>query len=238
MAKMPLFEARSDKIPGLMPSEERRDLIRKKGQMGAKAPEQEKALLIKQLMDEYTTSPDQNMRREAVDAMAMIKHPWRDRNMKEILKDENAFIRISALEALDNSFDGTKTELATIFIEHLRNDQDKDVRLRAATFLGDVRDKNEMNKNIARNILPGAIVPENEVSRQIELALGEALHDKVPAVRFEAMQSLKKVSGKDYGNDINRWLAYISYSKGETTEAPKEQTLAERLPTIHLPMLK
>ncbi|MDR0337298.1 MAG: hypothetical protein LBI18_09430, partial [Planctomycetaceae bacterium] len=69
-------------------------------------------------------------------------------------------------------------------------------------------------------------------------ALGEALYDKVPAVRYEAMQSLHKITGKDYGNDINRWIQYVQYQKGETEKVPAERSFAEKLPTIQLPMFK
>jgi len=100
LAKVPLFEARNDKIPGLMSPKERKKLIQEKGEKGAKAPEGEKEILVAQLMVEYRTSPDQNMRREAVDAMAKIPHPKRDSYMKEMLKDDDPFIRISVLETV------------------------------------------------------------------------------------------------------------------------------------------
>jgi hypothetical protein len=76
------------------------------------------------------------------------------------------------------------------------------------------------------------------LNRKISLAIGDSLYDKVLAVRYEAMETLGKISGKDYGKDINRWVKYIQNIKGETTEIPKERTWAEKLPVIHLPMLK
>lgn len=224
MAKMPLFEAKSDRIPGLMPATERKKMIRTKGEKGAKAPEQEKEIIVAQLMVEYRTSPDPNMRREAVDAMAKIPHAKRDEYMKEILKDQDPFVRLSALEAVGESFNGSQKELVAIMIEHLKTDRDKDVRLAAARLLGP----------IGQTQLKGG----NELTQNIVAALGEALYDKVPAIRYEAMQSLAKTTAKDYGKDINRWIQYVQYTKGETAEQPKERTFAEKLPTIHLPMFK
>lgn len=224
LAKMPLFEAKSDRIPGLMPATERRELIRAKGEKGAKTSDQEKEVIVAQLMVEYRTSPDPNMRREAVDAMAKIPHAKRDEYMKEILKDDDPFVRLSALEAMGESFNGSQNELLAIMIEHLKTDRDKDVRLAAVRLLGPIA------KSTSKE--------GNELTQTIILALGEALYDKVPAIRYEAMHSLAKTTKQDYGKDINRWIQYVQYVKGETTEQPKERTLAERLPTIHLPMFK
>jgi hypothetical protein len=67
---------------------------------------------------------------------------------------------------------------------------------------------------------------------------GNLLHDKVAAVRYASMQSLQKITGKDYGNDINRWVQYIKYTKGEVSEMPPKRTLAEKIPTIAMPMFK
>lgn len=228
LTKVPGFEARSDKIPGLTPPLERKKAIRKKGEMGAKVSEAEKDLLISHLIVEYRTSPDPNMRRESVDAMAKIDHPKRDRYMKEILKDSDPFIRISALEAIGKSYDGPKQERADILIEHLKRDPDKDVRLVSTRLLG----------TVGKLMIEKPAQSQGDTRQTINLALGDALLDKVPAVRYEAMKSLAQTTGKDYGVDIDRWLQHVQYMKGETKELPRERTFAEKLPTIHLPMLK
>jgi len=225
LAKVPFFEARSDKIPGLMSPRERKKLIQEKGERGAKAPEAEKEILVAQLMVEYRTSPDQNMRREAVDAMAKIPHPKRDFYMKEMLKDDDPFIRISVLEAIGKSFNGD--DRVDILIDRMKADSDKDVRLRATEILGQIG--------------AGVGKPTAKASpdlKRIEAALGEMLLDKVPAVRYQAMKSLRQVTGKDYGENINHWLAYIQYTKGESTELPKERGFAEKIPRPQLSMFK
>lgn len=228
LAKMPLFEAKSDRIPGLLPPLERAKLIRAKGEKGAKAPDSEKEILVAQLMVEYRTSPDSNMRRESVDAMAKIPHPKRDEYMKEILKDQDPFVRISALEAVGKSYNGSQQELATILIDHLRHDPDKDVRIAGARQLATA---------LPWKAGKGETVPE-ELRRRCVAALGETLYDKTTVIRYESMQALRVVTGKDYGSDINRWTQYVRYTKGEEPELPKERTFAEKLPSIHLPMLK
>ena len=222
LAKFPLMEARSDKIPGLDSPHQRKKQIREKGAKGATAAEAEKEILVAQLMYEYQTSPDPNMRREAVDALAKIPYPQRDRYLEEILKDENPFVRVSALEAMGNTYSGNKEDLTALLIARMKADPDKDVRLSSIRILGQVYPRNTAGDSY----------------RSVVLELGNLLHDKVPAVRYEAMQSLQKVTGMDYGNDINRWAQFIRYTNGEVPDSPSERTFSEKMPRIALPMFK
>jgi len=222
LARLPLFEARSDRIPGLDPPHERRKLIREKGTRGANASEESREILVAQLVHEYQTSPDPNMRREAVDALAKIPHPQRDRFLREILQDPNAFVRLSALEALGNTYSGNPENLQRLLIDRMQNDSDRDVRLAAVRILGDVCPQDAADPS----------------QRMIILELGNLLNDRVPAIRYQSMQSLRRITGLDYGNDINRWLHYIRYVNGEVPNLPAERTFTERLPTIALPMFR
>jgi len=223
IAKLPLFSAKSDRIPGLDPPHERTKLIREKGKQGATAPEEEREILVAQLVHEYQTSPDPNMRREAVDALARIPHRQRDRFLQEILQDPNPFVRLSALESLSNTYSGNPEDLQSLLITRMKTDPDKDVRLAAVRILGDFTPQDKAGGG--RNNLAVA-------------ELGNLLHDRVPAIRFMAMQSLHKITGKDYGDDINRWLQYLRYLNGETPNLPSERTFSEKLPTVALPMFK
>ncbi|MDR2171063.1 MAG: HEAT repeat domain-containing protein [Planctomycetaceae bacterium] len=224
LAKTSLIPAYSDKIPGLDSPHDRRNLIREKGIAGAKkdTPEEEREILFAQLWEEYKTSPDPNMRREAVDAMAKIPYTHKEKCMLDILRDNDAFIRMSAVEALGKIFKGENSErenIADVLINQARADEDKDVRVAAVRELG---------KKIV----------DPQLNKKITIALGDMLQDKVLIVKYEAMESLQKITGKDYGKDINRWTKYMQNIKGETTELPKERTWAEKLPVIHLPMIK
>ncbi|MDR2761962.1 MAG: HEAT repeat domain-containing protein [Planctomycetaceae bacterium] len=221
LAKTSIIPAYSDKIPGLDSPHDRRKLIREKGDVGAKKniPDDERETLFAQLWEEYSASPDPNMRREAVDAMTKIPYAHKEKCMLEILKDENAFIRISAIESLGKIYNGEKENIADVLINQIRTDTDKDVRIAAIRELGKP-------------------ITDPKLNQKITLALGDLLHDKILAVKYETMESLGKVVKKDYGKDINRWVQYIQNLKGESTELPKERTWAEKLPVIHLPMLK
>jgi len=225
IARLPLFEARSDVIDGLDPPHVRRKIIREKGTRGATASEANREILVAQLVHEYQTSPDPNMRREAVDALAKIPHPQRDRFLREILQDPNPFVRLSALEALGNTYSGGPENLQKLLIDRMRTDTDQDVRVAAVRILGEVTPKSSARDNRDRACLS-------------VLELGNLLNDRVPAVRFAAMQSLRTITGLDYGHDINRWLHYIRYVNGEVPNLPAERTFTERLPPIVLPMFR
>jgi len=222
IAKLPLYKAKSDKIPDLDPPAYRAKMIREKGKKGATTTESEKEILVAQLMYEYQTSPDPNMRREAVDALAKIPHPNRDRYLREILRDENPFVRLSALEALGKTYNGNRDDLVTLLIDRMKTDPDKDVRLSSIRILGSVCPKNSAD----------------DTSQSVVLELGNLLNDKIPAIRYESMQSLQKITGKDYGYDINRWIQYVRYTKGEVPTLPSKRSMAEKMPTVALPMFK
>lgn len=226
--KLPIIGAKSDTIPNLDSPHQRRKEIREKGKKGATAAASDREILVAQLMLEYQTCPDPNMRREAVDALAMIPHADRDRYLEEILKDENPFVRLSALEALGKTFSGSKKELAELLLNQIKTDTDKDVRLSAVKILGNVSPK---SNNITKEA-------ERGIAESVTLALGDLLQDRVPAVRYESMAALHKVTGKDYGHDINRWLQYIRYVKGEVPDLPPERSVSEKIPNIALPMFK
>jgi len=240
LAKLPLFEAKSDNIPGLDSPHKRKKAIREKGQKGATASKSEQEILVAQLVYEYQTCPDPNMRREAVDALAKIPHPDRDLHLREIVKDDNPFVRLSALEALGKTYSGSKDDLVALLINRMKADSDKDVRLRSVQILGDVCPKMNQNFRDPLGIVKIGNKPplRQEANESAVMELGNLLNDKVPAIRYEAMGALQKITGKDYGYDINRWSQYVRYQNGEVPDLPSERSLAEKMPSVALPMFK
>ena len=256
IAKLPGFEAKSDKIPGLDSPHDRKKLIREKGTKGATASEAEKEIYVAQLAYEYQTCPDPNMRREAVDALAKIPHPQRDKYLQEIVQDENPFVRLSALEALGKTYSGPKEELTTLLIDRMKADPDKDVRLSAVRILGDTwsgsfgkytkvglafdftyKNDTKPSQSSSTEFSPDEL-REGKAVHESLLELGDLLHDNVPAIRYEAMGALKKVTKQDYGYDISRWMEYMRYVKKEVPTAPSTRSLAEKMPSVALPMFK
>jgi HEAT repeat protein len=80
--------------------------------------------------------------------------------------------------------------LATRF----RADTELDVRLEALRRLGTLKDKDA--------------IP----------VLARALEDGDPAVQYRAVASLKEVSGRDLGNDVNVWREWAADPNGKAGE--------------------
>jgi HEAT repeat protein len=75
-----------------------------------------------------------------------------------------------------------------------QTDAELDVRLRALRELGQLKDK--------------AAIP----------VLARALEDSDPAVQYRAVAALKQVSGRDLGDDVNKWREWAADPEGSGAE--------------------
>ena len=97
---------------------------------------------------------------------------------KGAFQDPNELVRMKACDVwAKRGGDEAVQLLATRF----QTDAELDVRLRALKMLGELKDK------------------------QAIPVLARALEDADPAVQYRAVASLKQVSGRDLGNDVNVW---------------------------------
>lgn len=110
--------------------------------------------------------------------------------------DSDTEVRVAACDAWARR---GGTEAAQQLGEILSSDTDIDVRLAAARGLGRVDDK------------------------QAIASLGIALEDPDPALQHRAVLSLREVSGKDFGNDVNAWREYVAGG------SPKPPSLVSKL---------
>ena len=112
------------------------------------------------------------------------------------MKDRDEDVRIACCEAwgVRKGPDAVKN-----LTELFSSDTDVDVRLAAARALGETGD--------------ASVVP----------VLGTALENNDPAIQYRAVVSLRKVTGKEYGDDVNRWRDYV---KGNN---PPEDSIAARI---------
>jgi len=99
------------------------------------------------------------------------------------MQDPNEMVRIRACDVWAKRGGADAVQLlATRF----QTDADLDVRLRALKMLGELKDK------------------------QAIPVLARALEDGDPAVQYRAVASLKQVSGRDLGNDVNTWREWAA----------------------------
>jgi HEAT repeat protein len=85
-------------------------------------------------------------------------------------------------------------EAVQLLAARYQTDSEIDVRLRALRELGTLGDKEA--------------IP----------VLARALEDSDPAVQYRAVAALKKVSGRDLGNDVNRWREWAADPDGSAAE--------------------
>jgi HEAT repeat protein len=151
-----------------------------------------------QLAAEIQHEQDPLVRLYIVRALAAIPGDKASAVLHAGLEDPEESVRIACCEAWGQRGGSEAVEeLSTV----LRAESSVDVRMAAARALG-------LTKQ------PTAVKP-----------LAEVLADNDPAMQRRAIESLKGVSGKDYGYDVQAWRQYAA---GETVQQ-RERGLAERL---------
>jgi FOG: HEAT repeat len=219
-SKKVLFAPHSDTIPGILTPTERTEMIRMKGEYGRNSDLETQKELLEQLAEEYVNSPDSLVRQEVVMAAAKISSAAADKTggfdmelskgfdlvKYAAMHDEDPFVRREACRVIT----GLQRPETAIVLRHVaRNDLDKDVQLQAIQGLKTFDDKDTIE------------------------TLGQMLNHRQPALRYEAMQSLKVCTKQNFGDDVYRWKQYLA---GETPDAQRSPSLAERLYLNQLPM--
>jgi len=104
------------------------------------------------------------------------------------LEDPDDRVRLAACDAWGRR---GGEEAVKLLGQRYQTDAEIDVRLRAIRRLGDVKDK--------------TAVP----------VLAKALEDSDPAVQYRAVTALKQVTGRDLGDDVNKWRAWAADPESE-----------------------
>ena len=99
------------------------------------------------------------------------------------MQDPNESVRIRACDVWAKRGGEEAVQLLAM---RFQTDTDLDVRLRALKMLGELKD--------------AQAIP----------VLARALEDGDPAVQYRAVASLKQVSGRDLGNDVNAWREWAA----------------------------
>ena len=183
------------------------DRMAKLREMAARAPSSSPAQreqMAQDLARAIDQDPDPMIRAEMVRALAACKTPTADGVLYRALKDDGADVRIAACEVLGKR--GGRDAIAALS-ETLGSEVNLDVRLAAARALGQTGD-------------PSAISP-----------LGLALSDDDPAMQYQGVESLRHLTGEDFGGDVTRWQ---QYARGEPVRKEEPVSLAERLEQLRL----
>lgn len=234
---------RSDQIPGVLRPWERIKLIEEKGEKGAKAPVEEKDVLLLQLSEEFERSTSPNIRRSSLEAIAKISrnysNPVAENIFRIALEDNDLNIAVSAADGLGVYALDVKegaVESRRLAVELLA---DKYRRLPFSIAAGS-EEENKRRKDIRVAILRNlAHFQESDsplVFETLELGLtGEKLDDG--ALQDASMRTLAQITGEKYGLDAARWIQFLEYKRGESSK-PEDLSIIERAPKIDASILK
>jgi HEAT repeat protein len=134
---------------------------------------------------------DPRVRSGILDIAAGFDTPAAVAICKGALEDPDARVRMAACTAWRKRGGAEAVELLAT---RYRGDGEIDVRLRALRELGELGDK------------------------QAVPVLAKALEDPDPAVQYRAVAALKAVSGRDLGDDVNRWREWAADPDGSSAE--------------------
>jgi predicted house-cleaning noncanonical NTP pyrophosphatase (MazG superfamily) len=218
--KRSFFPPKSDNIPGILQPSKRIKMIRLKAENGRKSDLETKKELLEQFLEEYAHSPDSIVRQEVVTAVATLVTSSQENVSSDMtlnqgfdlikyaaMRDEDPFVRREACRVIAS---WQRQDSAVVLRHVVRNDRDKDVQLQAAQSLAAFDDTDTRE------------------------TLGSLLDHRQPALRYQAMQSLKVSTKQDFGNDVRRWKQYLN---GEIPDPIHTPTLAERFRIGQLPMI-
>ncbi|MBR5758202.1 MAG: HEAT repeat domain-containing protein [Thermoguttaceae bacterium] len=231
---------RSDPIPGYVKPSERIKLIQEKGRKGAKAPSDEKDMLLVQLVQEYEKTTSPHIKRASLEAIGRISvnyaNPAAEKIFQEALEDDDMALNLSAARALSVY----ATEGA---IGHENKEQRKlaisllTARYRALPFsiAAGSEEENSRRKDVRIAILHALAEFKEDDSPELleffdDALTGEKLDDG--ALEATACASLGKITGEKYGLDGEKWASYLAYKRGEESEKPSQTSILARTPRI------
>lgn len=161
--------------------------------------EAEQARVAQQLNQALAGDPSPLYRVEVVRVLGTLSTPVASEGLRRAIQDDDASVRIAACHAWADRGD---REALQVLGEVVGGDTDLDVRMAATRGLANFND-------------PAAV-----------RALGLALDDADPALQYRAVQSLKEVTGEDFGNSVPDWRRFV---RGEPVRPSETPSIAETL---------
>lgn len=164
---------------------------------GTDTPEQR--ALTDQLARQIQIESDPLVRQVIVQSITEFRTPLAQQVLEAGLSDREKSVRVACCRAL-----GRRAETVSVakLANALRTDQDIDVRLAAAEALGKIKSPESVQ------------------------ALAAALDDRDPAMQFVGVQSMKSITGQDYGPDVEAWRQVAAGGAPPPVAAP---SVAERM---------
>jgi HEAT repeats len=172
------------------PADRRKELLEIRKTATQKSPEEQQQISAT-LAKEIQRENDPLMRRHLLRALAAFPTPMAGAVLNAALGDTDMECRRTACECLGTRGDKAAVEELTKVVT---SDTVPEVRLAAVRGLGHTKDT-------------AALLP-----------LSEAMGDPDPAIQSRAQESLRSVSGRDFGDDAQAWREYAKTGQSSTAE--------------------
>jgi len=179
-------------------------------EMGARAQQDDPAQqqrITEQLAQQIRTEPDPLVRLAIQETVAQFDTDLAQMILLAGLNDTDRDVRMMCcrklgqrMAATDRNIDRQKIVIQLQRV--LGQDKDIDVRFAAVDALGQIPTTGSVR------------------------ALAGALHDHDPAMQYAGVQALKRVSGQDFGNDVDAWR---QYADGENPQLRPIPSVAQRI---------
>ncbi len=189
-------------IAGIVAPHERIEQLRELAKDGAPQDPAQQAALAGKMVQEYRAESDPLVRCQIIRTVSIFNRPETDQLLRRAIEDDASEVRIAACQSWGNR---RNPEAVEILGQRIAKDTNVNVRIAAADALGKI-DRPETAQ-----------------------ALAPALDDADPALQYQAVLSLKKVTDEDFGYDIHRWRQYV---RGETPDTPESVSLTERVKNL------
>jgi len=181
---LPLPERATAAAPGSQVATERRmTMLTADATAAAAGTDVQRAEFTQQLVALLLSEAEPAVRARIVEVAAGFATPAADSICRGAVQDPDPLVRAAACAAWARR---GGTDAVPLIAERFHTDQELSVRLRAVWALGELGDQ--------------AAIP----------VLTRALDDPDPAVQYRAVTALKRVTGKDLGDDPARWRAWAA----------------------------
>jgi hypothetical protein len=164
---------------------------------GTDSPDQRQ--ITDELARQIQIEPDPLVRVTIVNAIAEFRTPMAQQVLEAGLNDGSASVRIVCCRALGRRADASSVPSLS---KVLNQDKNLDARLAAAEALGKIKSPDSIK------------------------AMVVALEDRDPALQYVGVQSMKALTGQDYGGDVNAWRQFAT---GHAPPPPQPPSIAQRL---------